>query len=236
MQQQERSRLSVYIVSGLQTSDDFFQPFIKALRRSLETEQQYPIIRVISPFSNNMTFIHKMYTLRKDMWLYPRQIEGSVSGNNVTEQILQLGSRDPLVLIGYGGGGPAAYHAAELLEKRYARTIRFVIQMASPKVPIGKDFRHRVGFIHSGRQASDPLTWQGTWSHQRYLYSSHRYPGLLYNAKEKGRSAFAPQKIARIDLPAFTEGYFSPSTGKGAVSNLAIITNVITNWCNASRS
>jgi hypothetical protein len=225
--------VTIYIVAGIQTNENMFKPLIDTLLGRYGKENGSVMIRMLHPYGEDShNKVKQLYQLGRDMQLYPEQASQSSGGQRVRQLVKMLGAKDKLMFIGYGGGGPAAYHAAELLEKQDGCDVRFVVQVGSPKVPIGLQFRSRVGFLTRKGHGSElePSLWYGGWSHAKYRFTSHRYPGLLFNSREQGRRFYAPQHISAIDISGPELNYFSPSEGKGAVSNLAKTMNVIWNW------
>ncbi|SEB40155.1 hypothetical protein [Paenibacillus sp. GP183] len=225
--------VTIYIVAGIQTNENMFKPLIDTLRGRYGTEKGSVMIRILHPYGEEShNKVKQLYQLGRDIQLYPEQASQSSGGQRVRQMVKTLGAKDKLLFIGYGSGGPAAYHAAELLEKQDGCDVRFVVQVGSPKVPIGLQFRSRVGFLTRKGHGSElePSPWYGGWSHAKYRFTSHRYPGLLFNSREQGRRFYAPQHISAIDISGPELNYFSPSEGKGTVSNLAKTMNVIWNW------
>ncbi|MFC0335772.1 hypothetical protein ACFOLF_13990 [Paenibacillus sepulcri] len=232
----ELKRVNIYLVAGIRTAEPVFRPLADALRNRFGQENLNVTIRILFPYGgeHNST-MKQIRSARRDVRLYPEQVQQSAGGQQVRTLVRTLGARDPILLIGYGIGGAAAYHAAELLEQDGC-DIRFIAQVGSPKVPIGRHFQGRVGYIvkKGAWLEGDPLAWQGSWSHAKYRFASHRYPGLLYNSQEKGRRYYAPDNVAMLDMEGQSPNYFSPRAGRGAVSNLAKTMNMIWNWFYAS--
>ena len=231
-------RIIIYLVADIDMSEDYFGPITDALRSRFEAEQFSVIIRTIDAYSGDYSLLRQRLQARRDMQLFPEQIEQSVGGQSVRRQVKMLGAKEPILFIGHGVGGAAAYHAAELLEKHESCDIRFIIQISSPKVPISPSFRDRVGYIaRSGVGVEgNPLPWVGGWSHPKYHFASHRYPGLLFNSQEKGRRFYAPKNIIKLNIKGSATSYYSSFQGHGAVSNLAKTLNVIWNWFSAATS
>ncbi|MBD2848479.1 hypothetical protein IDH44_25130 [Paenibacillus sp. IB182496] len=230
-----RRVVNIYLVAGAWTHEEMFRPLAEALKYRFEQGGLVAITRVVLPYEDGNRFA-QLREARRDVRLYPEQAAHSAGGVRVRRLVRTLGARDPLLLIGCGSGGAAAYHAAELLEAEGCE-VRFVVQVGSPKVPIGHGFRERVGYIakKGGLLESDPHVWQGSWSHAKYRFASHRYPGLLYNAREKGRRYYAPGQVAMLDVEGRVPDYFSPVAGRGSVSNLAQTMNTIWEWFGAAK-
>ncbi len=225
-------RMNIYVIVGLQSEADFLEPLIQTLKSRFEAEGTYVVIRTFNPYDSNKNFITQLINKRNDIHLYPEKVEQSTGGRKVQQYILTHGAKAPILLIGHGVGAVAAYHAAELLEKHNGSDIKFIVQIASPKVPISPLFRNRVGFLMQNKRGinNDPLSWNGTWSHSKYTFASHRYPGLLYNNSEKGRRAYAPGNVTQVDISGQPTNYFSATTGIGSVTNLARTMNIIWSW------
>ncbi|WP_156889567.1 hypothetical protein [Paenibacillus harenae] len=227
-----RKRVNIYLVAGIRAAEPEFRPLAEALKSRFEQEQMTVTIRVLFPYGGgNENLFKQAKAVRRDIRLYPEQVQQSAGGQEARRLVRTLGARDPVLLIGCGSGGAAAYHAAELLE-RDGIDVRFIVQVGSPKVPIGGRFQERVGYIAKKGVwlEGDSLPWQGGWSHAKYRFSSHRYPGLLYNAREKGRRFYAPGNVAMLDIEGQYPNFFSPKAGRGSVSNLAKTINAIWEW------
>jgi hypothetical protein len=226
------TRINLYLVTDIDMHEDFFAPVAAALRSRFEAENKLVAIRTLHPYSsNNDNIIKQLLQARHDFKLYPQEAGQSIGGQSIRQQVKMHGAKDPLVFIGHGAGGVAAYHAAELLEQDGCE-IRFIAQIGSAKVPIGASFKDRVGFLtRMGlRREGEPAPWQDGWSHAKYRLTSHRYPGLLFIGKEKGRRFYAPNNVARIEIKGSQTSYYSTTEGLGAVSNLAKTINVIWDW------
>jgi hypothetical protein len=232
------NRIIIYLIGDSDMMEGYFQPVSNALRSRFEAEQISVIVRTIHAYGGNDSTLKQWLLARRDMQLFPEQIEQSVGGQKVRQQVKILGAKEPILFIGHGAGGVAAYHAAELLEKHEACNIRFIVQINSPKSPISPSFSDRVGYIARNGVGveGEPSPWQGGWSHQKYRFASHRYPGLLFNSQEKGRRFYAPKNIVKLDIKGPSNSYFSSIQGHGAVSNLAKTLNVIWNWFSAAIS
>lgn len=226
------NRLNIYVIVGLETEASFLEPLISTLKSRFEAEGTYVVVRTLNPYGPSKNIIKQLIHKRNDTQLYPENVEQSIGGRKVQQDVLMLGAKAPIILIGYGVGAVAAYHGAELLERHNDCNIKFIVQIGSPKVAISPQFRKRVGFITPNKRGihNDPLLWNGTWSHSKYTFTSHRYPGLLYNASEKGRRAYAPGNVSQVDITGQPMNYFSTTTGIGAVSNLARTMNIIWSW------
>jgi hypothetical protein len=226
------NRLNIYVIVGHQSEARFLEPLIITLKSRFEAEGTYVVVRTLNPYGSSKNIIKQLIDKRNDTHLYPEKADQSTGGRTVQQDIITLGAKAPIVLIGYGVGAVAAYHGAELLEKHNGCEIKFIVQIGSPKVPISPHFRNRVGFLTQNKRGinNDPLSWNGTWSHSKYTFTSHRYPGLLYNATEKGRRAYAPGNVTQVDITGQPTNYFSATTGIGSVSNLARTMNIIWSW------
>jgi hypothetical protein len=224
------TRINLILVTDIDMHEQFFAPVAAALRSRFEAENKLVAIRTLNPYHNN-NIIKQLLHARHDFKLYPQGAGQSIGGQSIRQQVKMLGARDPLFFIGHGAGGVAAYHAAELLEQD-GYEIRFIAQIGSAKVPIGASFKDRVGFLtRMGlRKEGEPAPWQDGWSHAKYRLTSHRYPGLLFIGKEKGRRFYAPNNVASIEIKGSQTSYYSTTQGKGAVSNLAKTINVIWDW------
>jgi hypothetical protein len=220
------------LIADIDMKEGYFQQVSDALRSRFEAEQISVIIRTIDAYGGNYSMLRQRLQARRDMQLFPEQFELSVGGQTVRRQVKILGAKEPILFIGHGAGGVAAYHAAELLERHEGCDIRFIVQISSPKAPISPSFRDRVGYIarNGVGDEGEPFPWQGGWSHQKYRLASHRYPGLLFNSQEKGRRFYAPKNIVKLDIKGPSTIYYSSIHGHGAVSNLAKTLNVIWNW------
>jgi hypothetical protein len=225
------STINIYIIADIDMHDHDFKPIIDALRSRFEVERIHAIARIIHPYSGS-SLLKQLFQMLRDIKIFPDQVEKSLGGQKVRQQVKILGSKEPILLIGHGAGGIAAYHAAELLEKQDKCDIRFIAQIGSPKVPIGPSFQDRVGYITNKGLGynGEPSSWQGGWSHPKYRFKSHRYPGLLFNSKEKGRRFYAPNRVVQINAGGQQSSYYSTTHGIGVVSNLAKTLNVIWDW------
>ncbi len=244
--------VTVYFVGGADTPREMFKPLADALRNRFDAERRTVRLRTIQAYgmigegSSGIADVgadtgaeagvgggvmKHWYAAGRDARLKPEQAGQSIGGQRVQRQVRMLGASTPLLFIGHGGGGVAAYHAAELLE-REGCDVRFVAQVGSPKVPIGSEFRARVGYLAKKGIGveGDPMTWQGSWAHDNYKLNAHRYPGLLYSAGESRTRLYAPERIALVDIRGQHPSYFSPMKGKGPVSNLAKSLNVLWDW------
>jgi|GEM_PF-6438095 len=226
------NRLNIYVIVGVQSEVSILEPLITTLKSRFEADDTYVVVRTLSPYGSNRNFVKQLINKRNDMNLYPEKVEQSTGGRKVQQDILTYGAKAPIILIGHGVGAVAAYHGAELLEKHNGCDIKFIVQIGSPKVPVSLNFRNRVGFLMHNKRGiyNDPLLWNGTWSHSKYTFSSHRYPGLLYNATEKGRRAYAPGNVTEVDIIGQPANYYSTTVGMGSVSNLARTVNIIWSW------
>ncbi len=243
--------VTIYFVGGADTPPELFRPLADALRNRFDAERRTVHLRTIQAYGNLSEgfgradggngrgdaagagggVMKHWYAAGRDARLKPGQAEQSIGGQRVLRQVRVLGARMPLLFVGHGGGGVAAYHAAELLE-REGCDVRFVAQVGSPKVPISSGFRGRVGYLAKKGIGveGDPLTWQGSWAHDNYKLSAHRYPGLLYSAAESRTRLYAPERVELVDIRGQHPSYFSPMKGKGPVSNLAKSLNVLWEW------
>jgi len=229
---QSYTRINIYLIADIDMHENAFKPIVDALRSRFEVEGVRVIARIIHPY-NGFSLLKQLFVIRRDFKIYPDQVEKSVGGQKVRQQVKILGSKEPLLFIGHGAGAAAAYHAAELLENQDLCDIRFIVQIGSPKVPIGQSFQDRVGYItNKGLDSEgDPSSWQGGWSHPKYRIMSHRYPGLLFNSKEQGRRFYAPNKVMQINAGgSHPSSYYSTTQGIGVISNLAKMVNVIWDW------
>jgi len=241
--------VTVYFVGGADTPAEMFRPLADALRNRFDAERRTAHLRLVQAYGplgdgsgaagagfgdaagSGVSVMKHWYAAGRDARLKPEQAEQSIGGQRVRRQVRMLGARMPLLFVGHGGGGVAAYHAAELLA-REGCDVRFVAQVGSPKVPIGAAFRGRVGYLAKKGIGveGDPLAWQGSWAHDNYKLSAHRYPGLLYRASENRTRLYAPDRVELVDIRGQHPSYFSPTKGKGPVSNLAKTVNVLWEW------
>jgi hypothetical protein len=231
------NKIIIYLIADIDMTEGYFKPFSDALRSRFEAEQINIIVRTIHAYGGIDNTLKMWLLARHDMHLFPEEFEQSVGGQKVRQQVKILGAKEPIIFIGHGAGGVAAYHAAELLEKHEGCDIRFIVQISSPMAPISPSFRDRVGYIARNGigDEGEPFPWQGGWSHQKYRFASHRYPGLLFNSQEKGRRFYAPKNIVKLDIKGPSTSYYSSNEGHGAVSNLAKTLNVIWSWLQGER-
>ncbi|MEB3104090.1 RHS repeat-associated core domain-containing protein, partial [Ferviditalea candida] len=133
----------------------------------------------------------------------------TVGGNNAFESIKEdydyFGGGD-IVLIGHSGGGIAAYDAAQLLNDA-GYNVSFIVQVGSPKEPIKKKWRDKVGYIEKKGFFGDGITAWGMTYFQR------------------------PGYIASVDIVGGHPYYFDPNMkDDNGVSNLSKTMDQIWDW------
>lgn len=220
------SRMSIYLLAGVATSNTLFNECKIKLEKLFQNDGVAPSIHVLLPYGDaSRSLVKQVLEVRSD--LSNRMTAGRVGGQQAMKQIKQTLTSDKVLLIGHSGGGAAAYQAAKMLhEKNEVKDFR-IVQIGSPRTPIEPLLQDRVSYFHSidslGK-INDPISRIGSWGGwSRSGFSMPRWNRLKY----------APGYVEGIQMIGGHADYFrhtQPYTDHEAVCNLDKTINRMSEW------
>jgi hypothetical protein len=159
-------RVTLYILAGVATSDNFMEEFRLELERRYEQAGFELECKQFFPYGNwNRSLIKQLMEIGHDLMPKLGRNRSFVRGQMVAKYIIETHKAGPIVIIGHSSGGVVGVHAASLLEQAQFPDVR-VVQVGSPKCAVSLQHRDSTLFIravnHYGKSI-DPITRLGSW-------------------------------------------------------------------------
>lgn len=220
------SRMSIYLLAGVATSNTLFNECKIKLEKLFQFDGETPSIHVLLPYGDaSRSLVRQVLEVRSD--LSNRITAGRIGGQIAMNQIKETLTSDRALLIGHSGGGAAAYQAAKMLhEKDELKDFR-IVQIGSPRTPIEPELQERVSYFHSIDRLgklNDPISRIGSWGGwSRSGYLMPRWNRLKY----------APGYVEGIPTLGGHADYFrhtQPYMDDEAVCNLDKTINRMCEW------
>jgi hypothetical protein len=159
------SRMSIYLLAGVATSNSIFTECKIKLEKMFQSDGIEPVIHVIFPYGDaSRSVVRQVLEVKSD--LSNRLTAGRVGGQLALSKIKETLSSERLLLIGHSGGGAAAYQAAKMLFEQDKIEDFRIVQVGSPRTPIEPKLQDRVSYFHSIDRLgklNDPISRIGTW-------------------------------------------------------------------------
>ncbi|WP_424767946.1 lipase family protein [Paenibacillus sp. sgz302251] len=220
------SRLSIYLLAGVATSNSIFTECKIKLEKLFRESGVEPTVHVIFPYGDaSRSLVKQVLEVRSD--LSNRMRAGRIGGKHALDKIKQTLTGDRMLLIGHSGGGAAAYQAAKMLyEKEEAEDFR-IVQVGSPRTPIEPKLQERVCYfysIDSSGKLNDPISRIGTWG--GWIRSGNMMPRW-------NRMKYAPGYVEGIPMVGGHADYFrhtEPYKDQEAICNLDKTVNRMRQW------
>ncbi|WP_028609355.1 hypothetical protein [Paenibacillus harenae] len=220
------SRLSIYLLAGVATSNSIFNECKIKLERLFQSDGVDPAVHVVFPYGDaSRSLVRQVLEVRSD--LSNRMSAGRVGGQLALGKIKETLTGDRMLLIGHSGGGAAAYQAAKMLyEKDEIQDFR-IVQVGAPKTPIDPKLQDRVSYFHSidnFGKLNDPISRIGTWG--GWIRSSYSVPRW-------NRLKYAPGYVEGIPTVGGHADYFRhthPFTDQEQICNLDKTVTRVREW------
>lgn len=220
------SRLSIYLLAGVATSNSIFTECKIKLEKLFQSEEVEPEVHVVFPYGDaSRSLIRQVLEVRSD--LSNRLSAGRIGGQIALGKIKETLTGERMLLIGHSGGGAAAYQAGKMLyEKDEIQDLR-IVQVGAPKTPIDPRMQDKVSYFHSidsMGKPNDPISRIGTWGG----WSKSRFSVPRWN-----RLKYAPGYVEGIQTVGGHADYFrhtEPYRDQQAVCNLDKTINRVSEW------
>ncbi|CAM4018723.1 hypothetical protein L1N85_12335 [Paenibacillus alkaliterrae] len=222
----QSSRLSIYLLAGVATSNTIFTECKIKLDKLFRSEGVEPDIHEVFPYGDaSRSLVRQVLEVRSD--LSNRLSAGRVGGQLALKKIKETLTGDRVLLLGHSGGGAAAYQAAKLLYDQEEIEDFRIVQVGAPKTPIDPNMQNKVSYFHSIDKLgnlNDPISRIGTWGG----WCKSRYAVPRWN-----RMKYAPGYVEGIPTVGGHADYFRhtlPFTDQEAVCNLDKTINRVSEW------
>lgn len=220
------SRMSIYLLAGVATSNSIFTECKVKLEQMFQSDGVEPAIHVIFPYGDaSRSLVRQVLEVKSD--LSNRLTAGRIGGQHALEKIKQTMSSERLLLIGHSGGGAAAYQAAKMLYEQDQIEDFRIVQVGSPRTPIEPKLQERVSYFHSidslGK-LNDPISRIGTWGG----WSISKYAMPRWN-----RMKYAPGYVEGIPTVGGHADYFRHTedfSDQEAICNLDKTVDRVRGW------
>ncbi|WP_419871635.1 lipase family protein [Candidatus Pristimantibacillus sp. PTI5] len=195
------SRMNVYLLAGIATSNSIFTECKIKLEKLFQSDGVEPDIHVIFPYGDaSRSLVRQVLEVKSD--LSNRLTAGRIGGLHALGKIKETLTNERILLIGHSGGGAAAYQAAKMLYEQDKIEDFRIVQVGSPRTPIEPKLQDRVSYFHSIDRLgnlNDPISRIGTWGG----WSRDRYTVPRWN-----RMKYAPGYVEGIPTVGGHADYF----------------------------
>lgn len=220
------SRMSIYLLAGVATSNSIFTECKVKLEKLFQLDGIDPVVHVIFPYGDaSRNLVRQVLEVKSD--LSNRLRAGRVGGQHALSKIKQTLTNDRILLIGHSGGGAAAYQAAKMLYEQDKVEDFRIVQVGSPRTPIDPKLQNRVSYFHSidrSGKPNDPISRIGTWGG----WSKNGYSVPRWN-----RMKYAPGYVEGIPTVGGHADYFRHTedyADQEAVCNLDKTIDRVRGW------
>jgi len=220
------TKLHVYLLAGIKTSESAFHTCRDRLQTSLSSMGMEPAIHILFPYGDSKRNVLKQI-IEVRMDLSTRRRAGEIGGRKALNDIKKsLGGRRVL-LLGHSGGGIAAYHAARYMKQEDMVDDFRIVQIGSPRMKISQELRDKISYFHSIDQQgmmNDPVTRIGSWG--GWSWSKGKLPSW-------NDSKHAPGYVEGVSTVGGHADYFrhtEPFIDQESVCNLDKTMNRVDAW------
>ncbi len=217
------NKVSLYILAGVATSENFLDDFKQELERRFKQEVIDVRISILYPYGNwNRGLFRQVMEIGYDVLPRIKVMCRLQRGHQIANYIKDNYQGGRIIIIGHSIGGVVAVQAAKLLDPQQFPDQR-VIQIGSPKCAVSEGKRNTTLYIRTSNplgKPADPITRLGSWGGWERKGRMARWNSRLS----------APASIVSVKLIGGHADYFrskAPFLDHNGKSNLDILTDLI---------